>query len=384
METESERMAKEAKYTQHTDELFGLIAELCSLPTVSGHEYMSADKIRKLSQSYADGFFDYGEITPSGSVLLWHHSKHDNAKTLLLDAHLDTVGFAVSEILDGGFVRLENVGGIDTAVLKGCEIEIYGKEKLRAFFSSVPPHLSKLKNSDEAEKVSDTFADTGLSTEECKRLIAIGTPCGYVPKTLRLMGNRISSVSLDDKICIASVLSAARLLSEEQIENINVCVQLSTGEERGAKGAGATHFAVKDAAECIVLDVNFAKEAKSTPGSYIEMEKGAGLSLSACTSRELTDRIYSVAMKKGIPCQRIVELCDTGTNAQVIARVGTGIKCAVLSIPVKYMHTSVETASLDDVVYCAQVLCEYIKHSDKNGISIPVYNYKEGGHGKNA
>ena len=377
-------MAKETKSKVKSDELFRLIEKLCSLPTVSGYEYMSADEIRKLAVSYSGGFFDSSEITPSGSVLLHHRSKAENAQTLLIDAHIDTVGFAVSEILGDGFIRLENVGGIDTAVLKACEIEIYGKEKLRAFFSSVPPHLSEAKNDREAEKVSDTFADTGLSDENCRRLIPIGSPCAYLPKTVRLMGNKISSVSLDDKICIAAVLEGARLLSKEQIANINVCVQLSTGEERGAKGANATCFAIPNVNECIVLDVNFANEAKSTPGSYIEMGKGAGLSLSACTSRELTDRIYSFAMQNKIPCQRIVELCDTGTNAQVIARTGQGIKSAVLSIPVKYMHTSVETASLEDVILCAQLLCDYIKHSDKNGLSIPVYNYKKRRHGKNA
>ena len=374
-------MAEVTKSDNRHDELFSLVEKLCALPTVSGHEYMSADEIRKLSEDYADGFFDSSEITPSGSVLLWHHAKNKDAKTLLFDAHIDTVGFAVSELLGGGFVRLENIGGIDTAILKACEIEIYGKEKLRAFFSSVPPHLSKLKNAEEAEKVSDTFVDTGLSDEDCRKLIPIGTPCAYVPKTVRLMNGRISSTSLDDKICIAALLETARLLSEDKIDNINVCVQLSTGEERGAKGANATAFAAGDVCECIVLDVNFAKEAGSTPGTYIEMDKGAGLSLSACTSRELTDRIFEFAQQNNIPCQRVVELCDTGTNAQIIARVANGIKSAVLSIPLKYMHTSVETASLEDVSLCAELLGAYVRYSDKNGMSIPVYNYKEGGHG---
>lgn len=360
------------------DKLFELIKTLCSLPTVCGYEYMSAQKILDFSLKYTEGFFDKSEITTTGTVLLWHHAKSENACTLLLDAHIDTIGFVVSEILDGGFVRFENVGGIDTSLLPSCEIEIYGKETVRAFFSSVPPHLSKLSDNSGAVKVSDTFADTGLSREECERVIPVGTPAAFLPITQRLMNSRISSVSLDDKICMASILEAARTLSIKGEEiNVNLCVQFSTGEERGARGASATAKIV-DADECIVLDVNFAKEMTSKPGSYLEMDKGAGLSLSACTSRELTDCIYSVAQANGIPCQRIVELCDTGTNAQVLSRMGTGIRSAVLSIPIRYMHTSVETASLKDVSFCANLLEAYVHYICQNGIGAPVYDYKEG------
>jgi len=358
------------------EKLFELIKTLCSLPTVCGHEYMSAEKIRDISLEYAQGFFDSAEICATGSILLWHHTSLENAPTLLLDAHLDTIGFVVSEILNDGFVKFENVGGIDTSILPACEIEIYGKETVRAFFSSVPPHLSKMSNGNEVSKVSDTFADTGLTCEECERLIPVGTPAAFHPRTDRLMNDRISSVSLDDKICMAACLEMARMLSEEKID-VNVCVQFSTGEERGARGAYASANLV-DADECIVLDVNFAKEMTSKPGAFLEMGKGAGLSLSACTWRVLTQQIYDIAIENKIPCQRIVELCDTGTNAQVLSRMGTGIKTAVLSIPIRYMHTSVETASLSDAHECAKLLSAYVKHTNKSGTSKPVYNYKEG------
>ncbi len=364
------------------EELFKLIKTLCSLPTVSGHEYMSAKKIRDLSTGYADGFFDSAELASTGSVLLWHHASDKNAGTLLIDAHLDTIGFVVSGLLEGGFVRFENAGGIDTSILPACEIEIYGKETVRAFFSSVPPHLSKISGENSSTKVSDTFADTGLTKEQCEKLIPIGTPAAFLPKTDMLLNSRIASVSLDDKICMAAALEMAKMLaSEKENINVNICVQFSTGEERDARGAYASANLV-DADECIVLDVNFAKEMTSKPGAYLEMEKGAGLSLSACTSRELTERIYDVARENEVSCQRIVELCDTGTNAQVLSRMGKGIKTAVLSIPIRYMHTSVETAALSDVRECARLLSVYVKHISTNGISKPVYDYKEGANGR--
>lgn len=332
--------------------LLSLIKELTEVPTVSGYEKNGMSTLADVAIKYTGICNPDVRALPSGSVVFGIRSDEKNAKTLVFDAHADTIGFTVTEHCGNGFVKVSAVGGIDPGILPASEAELYGRQTLRAFFTSVPPHLA---SSDKKTPLSELMLDTGLPDSKLSELCPIGTPGGFHAPLTLLANNRIASKSLDDKLCIAAVCHALKLINAKHLTGINVYAHLSVGEEKSMRGAAALaeNF---HADGCVVLDVNFAKEQSSYPGEFIPIDGGAGLSLSASTNRAFTDAIYGSAQKHGVKCTRIVEMQSTGTNANLIGRMSTGIQTAVLSIPLKYMHTSVECASLNDVISCAELL----------------------------
>lgn len=343
-------------------ELYDYLAALVSTPTVSGFEKRGAERIADLSLAYADGFFDGFRVLPSGSLLFERSCGKPNAKKLVLDAHMDTIGFAVSEVCGGGFVKVINLGGVDAHILPAAPVYLYGRQTVYGVFSSVPPHLAA--NPDTALKVSDLFVDTGLGKSAFEQAgIAVGTPVGFAEPPVLLQNRVVASHSLDDKACIAAIFHACRSLAAKRRvpAETDVLVHLSTGEEKTALGAKTLPYVLDGADGCLVLDVNFARTAGVEPYEALALGDGPGVSYSATVKRELTDFITAAAKRHGLPLQSVVEMCSTGTNATQIHR--NGIPSAVLSLPLKNMHTYAECVSLADMesfaALLAWVMCEF-------------------------
>ncbi len=360
------------------EELEALTEKLVKTVTVCGYEKRTASRILDICKDYAKDCFDDGFVTKSGSVVLVKKSKGACKYRLAFDAHLDTVGFAVSEICDGGYVRMSPMGGIDVNILPSSEVLLCGKKDIRAVFSSVPPHLS---TSDKLPETGQLLVDTGFATkEETERYVEIGTPAVMYPHFTRLLNNRVASTGLDDKICMTAVLYALKLMKSTELDNTDIYCYFSSGEERGGNGSYHMYDEICPDA-VVVLDVNFAKEKGSVDGEYGLLGEGAMTSISSVTNKALTRAIIDCARKNSIPFQTVLEMTSTGTNADVAARTGKGIAASVLSVPVKYMHSSVECASLDDVVSAAGVLKELAIEYDKKPIGVPVY-HKGGAEGE--
>ena len=350
------------------------IKRLVEIPTVSGYEIINAQKVLLECTEYVGDDFTESRITKSGSIVLEKKCGKKGAKRLCFDAHLDTIGFAVSEICERGFVRLAPLGGIDTNLLPSSEVVICGKENIRGVFSSIPPHLSR---SDSLPEASELLCDTGIQDEKkLKELINVGTPCTFYPAFTSLLNNRISCPGLDDKCCIASCMEAALLLKNVHLENTDIIIYLSSGEERGGKGSHRMWEEIHPDA-CIVLDVNFAREKQSVNGEYGELGLGAMLSVSSVVSKEMTELVQQTARENGLKLQTVCEMTSTGTNADVCARTGLGVATAVLSVPLKYMHSFTECISLEDVAEAGKILAKTAELYDKSTVGMPVY-YKGG------
>ncbi len=350
------------------------LKELIFCPTVSGYEKTSAQKILDLCLEYTDGFFNEAYITKTSSIVLCRKCAGKNASRLVFDAHLDTIGFAVSEICGDGYLRLAPLGGIDANILPSSEILLLGKEQIRGIVSSIPPHLS---GSDKLPDIGELFVDTGYSHETLKTIVDVGTPAMLYPHLTQLLSSRISATSLDDKLCIASCMEAVKKLGKNTLSNTDIYVYLSSGEERGGNGSHHIYEEIRPDA-LIVLDVNFAKEKGSADGEFGLLGGGAMLSYSAVTSVKFTKFIHETANKANLQIQPVNEMTWTGTNADVAAKAGLGTASAVLSIPIKYMHSSVETADMKDVITCAEILKETAIRYDASPVCKPVY-FKRGG-----
>ncbi len=326
---------------------YKFLDEVSRLPFVSGFEKESAVKIiGKVSP-----FFDSAEYVENVGIVCRKAGK-TGAPEILLDAHLDEVGMTVTSVREDGFVSFADVGGIDPGILLSMEVVICAKRQVRGVVISTPPHLGGER--DKTVPAKELWIDTGI--EDAPDMISVGDPISFDFGMQRLMGNRICSKGLDDKSCVAAIIAACHMAKEPYC---NITAIFSVGEELSSLGAWRGAIETKpDFA--LVLDVNHAKIKGQEDDYPINLSSGCAISLSATCSRRLTREVIDTAKKKNIPYTVIAEASNTGTNANSISMAFGGVDTAVLSIPLKYMHTPCEVVDISDIDATARLVCEMI------------------------
>ena len=327
------------------------LSRLCSFMTVSGFEHRESDNILTMLS-------DFGEAGRDrfGNYIVEKKCKKENAPTLVIDAHIDEIGFVVTKLLDDGFLSVTSVGGLDAHVMQSAELEIYGKEKVYGVVGSTPPHL-RLSGADEKlPKIEQLLVDTGLSQEESASVIPVGSVARFKSELKSLANDVVCGSSLDNKICCACALQTLARLDEDDM-CFNVCVLLSLREEIGGYAGARTGVFSLSPDLVVSLDVNFASAPETRPEESAKRGGGYTVSLSAVTDRAFTKRILALSRQTGLPHRVIAEPNDVGMNANAISLCMTGIVCADLGIPLTSMHTPVESASLRDCDSLCRLLC---------------------------
>ncbi len=342
------------------DQIYDLAKTLIALPGVSGDEDRALPDLVKLFGNR----FDETGITPVASFYGIRKSKKPNAKTILLDAHLDTIGFVVTQICEGGFMKVASIGGTAEKNLSASEVWVYGKKIIPGVFASKPPHLQEPGESAKKMSLSALAIDTGLSKEALEEIVRVGTYVGFKAETERLGETAAVSPSFDDRICAAAHLRALELLGDEDI-GWNIAVQFSAREEQGYKGAMTTAYRLNpDLA--IVMDVAHAY----VPGAperrkCVQMGKGCILSYSGQTNRKWTESVEKTATEEGIPLQLLAEPGKTGTNSNAVQTVRGGVPVCLLSVPLKNMHTANEIVDLRDALSAAKLVAAVLRKLGK-------------------
>ena len=342
------------------DQIYDIAKSLIALPGVSGDEAKALPDVIKL---YGDRFDEIG-ITPVASFYGIRKSKKPNAKTILLDAHFDTIGFVVTQICEGGFLKVAGIGRTAEKNLSASEVWIYGKEIIPGVFASKPPHLQEPGESEKKMELSSLSIDTGLPKEKLEEIVRIGTYVGFKSATERLGEFSAVSPSFDDRICAAAHLRALELLGDEDI-GWNVAVQFSAQEETGYQGARTTAYRLQpDLA--IVMDVGHAY----VPGAperrkCVRSGKGCILSFSPQTSRRWTERVEKIAEANGIPVQFLAEPGQTGTNSNAVQTIRGGVPVCLISVPLKNMHTANEIVDLRDAKAASELVAAVLRELGK-------------------
>ena len=328
------------------------ILDLCGLMSVSGSESYDENKLMELVRP----FFDSVERDPVGNYLFLKKSRRENAPRLLLDTHYDEIGMMVREILEGGFVRITNIGGLDPRILPAAEVVLYGEKPVFGVIVSTPPHLQKPGESSKLQDVRDLLIDTGYTKETLEKVLPIGSPVGYMPRYTELEGGELAGKSMDNKACGACVIKA---LSETDPDELAADVYvLFSAKEESSSTAGANVGAYRadpDYAMCI--DVNLGKTPDVSKDETVELGKGISLTYGPVVSRKLTDRTAELCRNAGLNVQPYIATRSTGTNTVKIVLGRAGIPTVDVGLPLKYMHTYNEVLVLKD----AEDLCRLVR-----------------------
>lgn len=324
--------------------------KLCNAHGCAGQSGIVEQAIALLSP-----YVDEIEQDAMGNILALRRANAADAKTVMLEAHLDEIGFLVTHIDERGFVFVAPAGGVDKRVLTAQKVIIDGKEPFYGVFSSIPPHLST--GEDKLPEITDMAIDAGLDADTAKAQIPLGSRVCFAPNFTALTDTVVSSKSLDNRGGMAVILHCLRQLKRR---DMNVAIAFCVQEELGCRGAAvATRKIQPDYA--IVTDVSFALTRDADVRSCGKMREGVMIGISPVLDAAMSDSLHALAEECGILHQSEVMAETTGTNADTISSSCFGVRTALLSIPIRYMHTPVETVDATDIAAAGDLMAAWIE-----------------------
>lgn len=331
-----------------------LLQTLTKPACVSGSEMPIAETVKALLLPLCDTV----EIR-HGNVIGSIGTRTPSKPHILLDAHMDQVGFLVTAITDEGFVRVGNVGGMDWRLMPAQRVVLHGTEDVSGMICCVPPHLQN--GEEHVLSVIELAIDTGYSKEELEKRITLGDSVSFDLPIQELKNGRITGASLDDRCGMAAILYALELVQGKMLP-CTVSVLFSTQEEVGERGAAIGAFEIMpDFA--LAVDVTFAQGHGDDPVKCGKLGGGPMIGISSSLSRSVSNAFIELAQQYEIPWQPEVMPGMTGTNADRFSVTRCGVSAGTISIPLRYMHTPSELIQLSDVEQTGRLLAVGLEHS---------------------
>ncbi|MEM6911578.1 MAG: M42 family metallopeptidase [Verrucomicrobiota bacterium] len=344
------------------------LLDLLSTPSPTGFEVAGQ---RKWAE-YVRGFADAVENDAYGTAWATIESAESKTKkpmpTLMLEAHADEIGYIVKHITKEGFLRIDRVGGSDAATGRGRRLTFFGDQgEVTGLIGNTAIHLRKDSlGKENAPQINELYVDIGASSAEevAERGLRVGHPAVYQDGPEFLGQDRLVGRALDNRVggfIIAEV--TRRLAAAKKRPSCRTYAVNAVQEEIGGLGAKmVTHRLMPDL--CVCLDVTHATD---TPGidhsKHGEVNLGGGPTIQhgACNHPEVVERLMTVAEKEGLTLQHESAGRYSGTDTDQIYHVQQGVPSALVSLPLRYMHSVVETAHLGDIEQVIQLLTAFVK-----------------------
>lgn len=334
---------------------------------ISGFEYLVAPKVKELLSRYCDEV----EQDKCGNVIGRILCDKEDAHTVMIEAHMDGIGLMVKDITDRGFITFVSIGGIDPRILPSAEVIVCGKKELYGVIGAKPPHLQSREDAEKAPKIEDMAIDVGLNANEVRKIVTVGDMIYFKTKAVSLpCGSCISGKYLDDRAGIMSLIICLENLKGKKLP-FNLAVLCAVQEEVGLRGAKMGAYSIFPNA-AIVVDVCHGNTADSGVESVFTLGSGTVLSAGPNINSKLYIIATKVAKKSNIPFNIDVDGGDTGTDAWAVQVARTGIATLLLSIPLRYMHTTVEVLSFDDVIATGKLLAETLININAEEFSLCI------------
>jgi len=337
------------------------IDQLLAIPTVSGNERM----VNTLMGGYLS-FADETDIDEIGNITAVINK--GSRPRILLEAHIDEIGYQVTYIDNSGFIYLRACGGIDIIANIGSFVEIINQrsERIPGIIGKKPIHLCKNDERGKAPEIDNIWVDTGLCCEKVRELVSVGDYVSLVSNHRYIGDNMLVGKGLDNKLGVYVVCETIRHLQEEGFKGAELSVLLSTQEELGCKGATAAALA-NSFDDIISVDVTFTSDVPDVSARLvgdISLGKGPVISLNGDVNRSLTHRIIDSA--DDIPFQLSANYAASGgTNTRTLQLSNPRARTASISIPLRYMHTPVEMCCVSDVWNTISLIKKFLKTNSK-------------------
>ncbi len=344
-----------------------LLKELISVSGLSGFETPAAALIEEKWRPLTDEL----SLSALGSL---HGLKRGSGegKSVMIATHMDAIGLIVSSI-DGEFLHISNLGGIDIRVLPGQAVTVHAERgDLPGIIVQPPAHLLPEGAAKGAIALKHLLVDVGLSVRQVASKVKIGDTVSFATEPTELSGGALTGHSLDNR---ASVAALTLCLEELQSRNHlwDVWAAATAQEEVGGFGASTSTFQVRpDLA--IAVDVTFAKGPGASGWETFEFGSGPTIGWGATNHPFLHNQFKELAEKLEMPYSIEILPAHSGTDGDLMQQTAEGVPTIVISIPIRYMHTPVEMVAVKDVQRTARLLAEFIAMLDEDFLEKIVWD----------
>ena len=319
--------------------------------SVSGHEIPLQKKVIEEMTPYCDKITtDYtGNVT---SIL-----NPDSDFKVMLAGHIDEIGLIVTHILEDGLLKVDKAGGIYPTVYPGHQVVVHGRKQV-VYGTVVNTH--DLIKAD--MKATDLTIDIGAKDrEDARNYVQEGDPVHLNTYHAEMLNGYLSARAIDDRGGAFIILEALKRAKEKGC-NIGVYATTTVGEETSMRGAHWASSRIKPNV-AITVDVTYAQDypgTKPEESGDVHLGKGPVICNSSMANTKVNDLLKACADARKIPYQVESFIGRTCTDADKIHFAGDGIVTALLSLPLRYMHSPAEVCHLDDIENAIELLAEFL------------------------
>jgi endoglucanase len=342
---------------------FKLLQTLTETPGPSGNEQAIANTVEEWWQPYANRFV---RDRVGNLMAIKEGSGETPRRSILLAAHMDEIALMVYQIVsynDNGFLRVTNVGGVDLRHLYGQMVVVHGKNKsFPGVLGSLPKTMLPDEKQNKPFDYEDLVVDVGLPLSEVKAEISVGDFISFRQPLRKLLNGRVAGKAMDNRASIAAVTICLEYLSQ-RTHSWDVVAVATVQEETGLLGAfTSAHSQEPDAA--IAIDVTFGKGPGTSDTGTFELDSGPMLDLGPNVHTGMYKALKKTAESLEMSISTGTHSRASGTDAFGVQVARSGIPTGLISIPLRYMHTMVESISLKDVERCGRLMGEFIANLD--------------------
>ena len=338
-----------------------LLQQLLAAPGPPGHEREPARVWREAADSFAD------EVTTDrlGTTVARVQGRGDRPLMAVV-GHIDEIALLVTHVDDKGYLRVVQSGGWDAQVLVGQRVEVHTRSGiLPGVVGRKPPHLTDPEERKKAVRLKDLHVDIGAKGgDEARSLVANGDQVLIAAEPVELPNGRLASRALDNRLGSYVALEVARRVKEAGGGAGPLAGVAAVQEEIGTHGARVMAYGLEpDLA--VVVDVTHATDAPGVEAAEVgehRLGDGPVITRGSIVSRAVNDLLDEVAAAEGIECTTEASGSSTGTDADAIHLSRHGVATAVVSIPLRYMHSPVELVELADVEATIHLLTALALH----------------------
>jgi len=326
--------------------MFELLKTILAPVGPTGAEHTVADVIKPLIKPYVDSI----DTDVMGNLIAIKKGKA-GGKRIMISAHMDHIGFVVTDIEKEGFLRVMPLGGINLSVSLARHVSFANGVQGALVSQPVPEG--------ETQAMKHLFIDIGAeSREEALTMVSIGDAAVYHGEVFRLGKHRVAAPAMDDRCACALLVSL--LQSVKKTENTIIAV-FSTQEEVGLRGARTAAFA-QEPDLGVALDVTLWGDTPETKLPALKLGKGPAVKImdhASISSPMVRDALFLAAQKAEISAQREV-LAFGGTDAGAMQQARGGLPVGTVSIPCRYVHSACETIDMRDMDGALKLLAEFV------------------------
>jgi putative aminopeptidase FrvX len=336
-----------------------LVKELTEARGPSGHEAEVRGVIKKVFAPLCDEL----RTDRMGNVIALKRGAGTEAPraSLMLAAHCDEIALMVTQ-LEKGFLRVTQIGRFDPRVLFGQAVTVHGRRELPGLVVSVPPHFTEPAEREKPVPLEKLFVDVGLPPAEVEAAARVGDVITLAARYTPLSGGFASSKSMDDRVCIAAMALCLEDLGRLR-HPWDVYAVATVQEEVTGVGAvsGAYHL---EPTAAVALDVTFGAQQGVNGAEAMKMDGGPSIALGPNIHPRIFDRLVAAAKALEMPYQVEPIPGSTGTDAWGIQVTRSGVPTGLVGIPLRNMHTAVETVALRDVERTGRLMAEFVSRLD--------------------